>query len=258
MLAARDWRSVQGQRVVGMTPELRGIDVFVSEPPVQQIRIAREVPLEQIAAATMHRHGRRIGKRNAASSDELEALVFAARLARIGLENQRDRLETIAMLVTEFGAELEQQCQAVRIQRLAGTHDRTANRLSAERMQPARDVELSLEARTLERVLDVGCTKPVQHVDDAVAPEVGGIAGILVQELRMARDQCPHRCHVVAPDRIGHATREHEARPSGETVAASQDELRVGQRRGFGRQWSGMVLPQRRRGVGIPPSESSK
>ena len=79
----------------------------------------------------------------------------------------------------------------------------------------------------------------VEHGDDPVAAQSGCVrerwspvavanAGILVKECRGGLDECAHRAHVIAPDRINQLARLHQSRPAWRPVAARQYELGVG------------------------------
>src|SRR5688500_19134468 len=58
----------------------------------------------------------------------------------------------------------------------------------------------------------------------------------------MLEDEIANGIKVVAPDRVGHPTRQHEARPARNAVAARERELCVGELRGVRLDPLGMVL----------------
>ena len=212
---------------------------------------------EQIDPAAVHGHRRRVGQDDAAFGDQLEAPVLPLGVAAVGLEDHRHRRERIAVLVAELGAELEEQRESRAALRFGRAHYRVARGTSAQRVQPAGRVELTLQGGAIERELQIGGAEIVQHRDDAIPTEIGRIrhrrppvalhaARVFVQERRMGDDHRPRGLDVVSPDGVDQPARQHQSRPVRQAVAPGQRELRIrepGRRRvGNGR----VMLPERR------------
>src|SRR5208283_5968143 len=104
--------------MIGMASQLRRIDLFVRESSVEQFRVALQMRSEQIDAAAMQRHYRRVRQFDSVPLDQIETSVLALGIAAVGLEQQSDRRETIALLVCEFSAQPEQERQSSVVQRL--------------------------------------------------------------------------------------------------------------------------------------------
>jgi hypothetical protein len=122
--AARERRAVQRQGLVVVAAELGRPDLAVGVSAGEQLRVTAQVVFEQIDAAAMHGHGRRIGQLDAVAREQLQAFVLAARIAHVGFRHEGHRGETIAMLVLQRGAELvEHECHAGAVERLGRAHD---------------------------------------------------------------------------------------------------------------------------------------
>src|ERR1039457_2997500 len=100
---------MQSQGMISVTSQRGGIDFLVGKGAAQQLRIAPQMRFEQIDAAAMHRHRRRIGKGSPMFRYQFEAAVFSLGTAAVCLEKQSDRCESVAVLVSEVSAQSEQK-----------------------------------------------------------------------------------------------------------------------------------------------------
>src|SRR4051812_14210734 len=103
----------------------------------------------------MERHDRRVRKIVAQSRERLEDRVLAGRVPRVRLQHQCERCEPVATVVRERRAEIDEEAEAGGVERLARPHDDAGYELRAARVQPPRALELSLQQRAIERVLEV-------------------------------------------------------------------------------------------------------
>ncbi len=92
-----------------MAAQLGRVDLAMREGPLKQVGIATQVSLEQVDAAAMHGHRRRVRQIDAVPREQLEAAVLPLRVAAIGLEDQGDGGEPVAVRVADLGAQLQQQ-----------------------------------------------------------------------------------------------------------------------------------------------------
>jgi hypothetical protein len=90
---------------------------------------------------------------------ELEALVLAGWITAIGLEQHRDGSQTVAVAITELGAQLEQIRHPGAVLRFRRTHHRAARRPGTHFIQILRGADLALQDRAVERRLEIGCVR---------------------------------------------------------------------------------------------------
>src|SRR4249919_3491531 len=109
------------------------------------------------------------------ANEQLEALVFPLRVARIDLEDQRDRLESAGHAGANRRAQLQQKREARWSERLGRTQQRSRVRTRTEGVQLPRGVELPLKTCAVEGVIDVGCTELAHHGNDPRAAEVSRV-----------------------------------------------------------------------------------
>src|ERR1017187_1651114 len=104
---------MQRQGLISVTSQCGRIDFFVGKGAARQLRIAPQMSLPQIDAPAMHRHRRRVGKSGPMFRCQFEAAVFSLGTAAVCLEKQSDRSESVAVLVSEVGAQFEKECQTL-------------------------------------------------------------------------------------------------------------------------------------------------
>src|SRR6476660_7032652 len=114
-----------------------------------------EMGLQQINASAMQRHGRCIRQGNSLLRHDFKATMLPFRIARVSLEQQRNRSQSITVLVSEWSAEFEQECQATIAQSLTGPHDGIGFRARAHGIKLLGGLQPSLQARAIKRVLQV-------------------------------------------------------------------------------------------------------
>src|SRR5437764_13862789 len=109
-------------------------------------------------------------------------------------------------------------------------------------MELPRGGDLSLQTSTLECMLHVVGAEIAKHRDNAIPSEVRGVghrwspvpfdaARVLDEQRRVLDDERAYGHCIVAPDRVGHPAGEDESWPAGESVAARELVLRLGQLR---------------------------
>ena len=98
--------------------------------------------------------------------------MLLPRSARISLQEQRDRRQSVAMLIRKFSPEFKQECQAVGVQSLAWTHEAAGKRPCPHGVKAASSVDSSLEARPVKRVLHVASAQAAQHFNDCILADV--------------------------------------------------------------------------------------
>lgn len=85
-----------------------GINLLQRERTVHKIRIGLQMLFEKIDATTMDGHRRRVGEGDAMRGQQLEALVLALRVPAVCPEEHRKRRRSIAEMVAQVSAELDQ------------------------------------------------------------------------------------------------------------------------------------------------------
>jgi hypothetical protein len=134
-------------------------------------------------------------------------------------------------------------------------------------MQHPRGLDLPLETRPVEGELEISGAGLMEHLDDAVPPEVGRIrhrrppvalhaARILMEQLGIPVHQLADNTDIVAANRIRHAAGQDETRPGGDTVASRESELCISEPGTRGKNGTGMALLEfsGRRGIATPES----
>jgi hypothetical protein len=105
-------------------------------------------------------------------------------------------------------------------------------------VQAARGADLALEGGAIAGRREILCAKAVEHCDDCITPEVCRVThgrtpvavaygGVFVQKLRVLQDDFANGVHIVVPDGVNQAARDHKPRPARRFVAAREYELRV-------------------------------
>src|SRR5262245_3040052 len=125
--------------------------------------------LQSIDPPSMQVHRRRIRQLDPVADQELETLMLPWRIPAVRLEHEPDGRQTIAVRIRDLRSELEQERQALSVQRFTRAHDRATYRSGAHRVQQPGGFDLSLQARAVECELHVLGTDTSQHLDDAVA-----------------------------------------------------------------------------------------
>src|ERR1700689_1741720 len=100
-------------------------------------------------------------------------LTFGA--AAIGLQKKRKWGEAVAVSVGKFGAEFEQEGEAIGIQSLAWSHYYAGRGACAHGLQAAGGFDPALQAGAVEGMLQVFGTQLAQHGDNRVLANVGGV-----------------------------------------------------------------------------------
>jgi hypothetical protein len=124
----------------------------------------------------MKRHYRRIRQVITGLREDLENLVLPLGISAVGFQNQRERGETIAVLVGERRIQLDEKTNAGRIQRFARAHDDARRNSSAMFVQPARALDPSLKESTVKGVLEISRAQRRHCLDDFHPSEVGRVA----------------------------------------------------------------------------------
>src|SRR5882757_8281308 len=94
------------------------------------------------------------------------------RIARVGLEQQRNQSQSVTMLAGEWSAEFEQESQATFVQRLTGSHYGIGFRARPHGIKLLGGLQPSLQACAIKRVLQVNRAKFPQHLNDFVLANV--------------------------------------------------------------------------------------
>src|SRR5947209_4159220 len=102
--------------------------------------------LQQINPSAMQRHGRRVRQGNSLLRHNFKATMLPFRIARVSLEQQRNRSQWITMLVGKWSAECEQERQTTIVQRLTGTHYGIGFRARAHGIKLLGGLQPSLQA----------------------------------------------------------------------------------------------------------------
>src|SRR5688572_3511246 len=99
----------------------------------------------------------------------------------------------------------------------------------------------------------IGRAKLVEHLDDAVAPQVCSIthgrapvailnSGVLVDQIGVLHYEFSHRVEIVAPDRVDEFAGLDHSRPAGRAVTSRECQLSIGQRGILRRNWFWVML----------------
>ena len=183
-----------------------GIDVGDVERAGEQLRVAREVRLEQVDAAAMQRHHRRVGRLEAVLDVHLQDAVLGRRVPAVRAEQVLHRVRSTPVGPTTRAPSASRTAVPSTLSVYAGPASTLVERRSArEIVEHAHRAGLALERGPPGRRLEIACAELVQQTDDAVAAEVRRVRhrrtpvavaadqDVLVDERRVARDERAHR-----------------------------------------------------------------
>ena len=224
----------------------------------QQIRVAREVRLEQVDAAAMERHHRRVRRFEAVLDVHLQNAMFGGRIPAVGPEEMFHDIRVDAIGSDNACAKQEEDRGAFDAQRVRRTGERQLleRRPSRQLVNHADRIGVALEGGASGRVLEIFRAVFMQNTYQPVATQVrrvrhrrtpvavGANQNVLVDERGILRDQHAHALEIVPPDRIRELHRVDEPRPARRAVGSRESELRVGQLCGPGVDRIAVVLPQ--------------
>lgn len=144
---------------------------------------------------------RRVRQRVALPRENLQHRVLPFRMPPVRLQRQPEWREPIPLRVRERRAQLRQETEPGRVQRLTHPHDQSGRELRPVFVQPARAFQFSLEQRAIERMLMVPRAQRRNCLDHLQPAQVRRVAHRWtpiaapqrnVQQVRM-RPQQPHR-----------------------------------------------------------------
>ena len=133
---------------------------------------------EQIDAAAMERHRRRVRQFESVPDVKLKDLVLRRWIAAVGLKHHVDRRESPTACVAHQRAKLQHQRGPRHAQRVGSSTQRALRYRWASHnfVQHPGGVDLALQHRAAAGMRVVLCTEPVKQPDNLVAAKVGGIA----------------------------------------------------------------------------------
>jgi hypothetical protein len=227
---------------LGAASHLGGIDLAVRERAVQHRRIAAQMLLEEIDAPAMQRHRRRVRKFHTVRRIHLEDGVLRRRIAAVRLDDDVHRRDTSARIVERPSAEGEEKRCAFDAERVRRTSQCAVGRRgpAEHRVDHLGCADLALKRGSRHGGPEIPGAESVEHLDDAISADVRGVRerwtpvavfaneSILMEQLRVLRDQVANGVDVVAPDGVDELHRLYEPRPARRLVAPRQNELRVG------------------------------
>ena len=149
-------------------------DVGDVERAREEVWVAREVRLEQVNAAAMERHHRRVGRLEAVLDVHLQDAMLGGRVPAVGPEEVLHGVRVHTLGPDDACAEREQDSGAFDAQRVRGTGERQLleRRSPRQVVDHAHRVGLALERGSSRRRLEVSGAVAVQETDDAVAAKV--------------------------------------------------------------------------------------
>src|SRR5688572_4410230 len=102
--------------------------------------------------------------------------MLARRVAPVGSDRERKRRESVATLVDERSAQLEEKLEALDVQTFARAHDDAGRKLCAVGVQPARTLDAPLQQRAIKRMLVITRTERGDRLNDFEPSQIGGVA----------------------------------------------------------------------------------
>src|SRR5689334_4381799 len=131
---------------------------------------------ELVRSPAMERHDGRIRELIALFDENLEHLMLASWVAGVTFEDHRQWRQAVAARIGERRVQIGKESHAGRVQSFACTHDNAGLQLCAMLVKPPGAIDLSLEQRAIERVLEILRAKFGHGLDNPEAAQVRGMA----------------------------------------------------------------------------------